>query len=211
MSEPLLQAVNLRCERGDRVLFQDLSFDILPGTLTRVEGPNGSGKTTLLRVLAGLNDNAEGQVLWGGKDRNANRESFLRNMLYIGHRPGIRPMLSPLENLQTLTAGRAECSTAMLRQALSGTGLESCGDVPCHRLSAGQQRRVALARLLVADEPLWILDEIFTAIDARGVEALERLLSRRVDEGGSIVVTTHHNLNASGMQSIPLGEGGHEL
>jgi heme exporter protein A len=211
MSEPLLQAVNLHCERDDRTLFRDLSFSILPGTLTRVEGPNGSGKTTLLRVLAGLNDNADGRVLWCGKNRSVSRESFLRNTLYIGHRPGIKPMLSPLENLKALTAGRVKCSEAALRQALNGTGLAGFENVPCRRLSAGQQRRVALARLLVADEPLWILDEIFTAIDAQGVEALERLLVQRVEEGGSIIVTTHHNLQVPGMQRISLGEGGHEL
>jgi len=205
MSEPLLQAVNLHCERDDRTLFRDLSFSILPGTLTRVEGPNGSGKTTLLRVLAGLNDNADGQVLWGGEDRRAQREAFLKNTLYIGHRPGIKAMLSPLENLQALTAGRSPCNDDALIQALRGTGLSGFEDVPCRRLSAGQQRRVALARLLVADEPLWILDEIFTAIDAQGVEALERLLISRVAEGGSVIVTTHHNLQLPDMQRIQLG------
>ncbi len=211
MSEPLLQAVNLHCERDDRTLFRDLSFSILPGTLTRVEGPNGSGKTTLLRVLAGLNDNAEGKILWRGKERSASRESFLRNILYIGHRPGIKPLLSPLENLKALTAGRAEFSEASLLQALRSTGLSGFEQVPCRRLSAGQQRRVALARLLIADEPLWILDEIFTAIDAQGVEALEQLLVQRVQEGGSIILTTHHNLKVPGMQRISLGEGGYEL
>jgi heme exporter protein A len=211
MSEPLLQAVNLHCERDDRTLFQDLSFSILPGTLTRVEGPNGSGKTTLLRVLAGLNDNADGQVLWRGKNRHENRESFLRDSLYMGHRAGIKSLLSPLENLRALTAGRADYSNDALAQALSGTGLAGFESVPCRRLSAGQQRRVALARLLLADEPLWILDEIFTAIDADGVEALERLLAQRVKEGGSIILTTHHPLQVPGMQRIGLGEGGHEL
>lgn len=211
MSEPLLQAVNLNCERDQRTLFRDLSFSILPGTLTRVEGPNGSGKTTLLRVLAGLNDNADGELFWCGKDFSASRESFLRNTLYIGHRPGIKTTLSPLENLQALTAGRLQCSESALRQALTGTGLAGFEEVPCRRLSAGQQRRVALARLLVADEPLWILDEIFTAIDAQGVDALERLLVQRVAEGGSIIVTTHHPLRVAGMQRIRLGEGEDEL
>ncbi|TGN41257.1 cytochrome c biogenesis heme-transporting ATPase CcmA [Marinobacter confluentis] len=210
MSEPLLQAVNLHCERDHRTLFRDLSFSILPATLTRVEGPNGSGKTTLLRVLAGLNDNADGQVLWHGEDRGASRESFLRNTLYIGHRPGIKAMLTPLENLQALTAGRGGCPDSALRQALAGTGLSGFEDIPCRRLSAGQQRRVALARLLVADEPLWILDEIFTAIDAQGVEALERLLVQRVAEGGSIILTTHHDLRVPGMERIRLGDSDHE-
>ena len=106
MSEPLLQAIDLECERDERLLFQNLSFSILPGTVTRVEGPNGTGKTTLLRILAGLNDAWSGQLLWCGEPRARQRESFLRNTLYIGHRPGIKPLLTPVENLKALMAGR---------------------------------------------------------------------------------------------------------
>lgn len=205
MSEPLLQAVNLQCERDDRMLFRDLSFSILPGTLVRVEGPNGSGKTTLLRILAGLNDSYSGGLFWLGEHRYANREEFLRNMLYLGHRPGIKPLLTPMENLRALMAGRRQVPDKVLWQALDGTGLGGFQDVPSRNLSAGQQRRVALARLLIADEPLWILDEIFTAIDIHGVAALERLLIERVDSGGAVVVTTHHDLNLPSMQRIALG------
>ncbi|MFL1453245.1 cytochrome c biogenesis heme-transporting ATPase CcmA [Marinobacter sp. GN3S48] len=205
MSEPLLQAVNLQCERDDRMLFRELSFSILPGTLTRVEGPNGSGKTTLLRILAGLNDGWSGDLLWLGQPRSRAREEFVRNMLYIGHRPGIKPLLTPMENLRALMAGRKKVSDSMLGQALAGTGLAGFEDVPCRRLSAGQQRRVALARLLIADEPLWILDEVFTAIDIDGVTALESLLVQRARDGGAIVVTTHHDLQLPSMQRITLG------
>ncbi|EON94012.1 cytochrome c biogenesis protein CcmA [Marinobacter lipolyticus SM19] len=207
MSEPLLQAVNLQCERDDRMLFRDLSFSILPGTLTRVEGPNGSGKTTLLRILAGLNDAWSGDLLWLGESRSYQRDEFVRNMLYIGHRPGIKPLLTPMENLRALMAGRKAVSDDLLRQALTGTGLAGFEDVPCRRLSAGQQRRVALARLLIADEPLWILDEVFTAIDIDGVAALETLLVQRARDGGAIVVTTHHDLQLPSMQRITLGAG----
>lgn len=207
MSEPLLQAVNLQCERDDRMLFRDLSFSILPGTLTRVEGPNGSGKTTLLRILAGLNDAWSGDLLWSGQPRSHQREEFVRNMLYIGHRPGIKPLLTPMENLRALMAGRKVVSDDLLGQALTGTGLAGFEDVPCRRLSAGQQRRVALARLLIADEPLWILDEVFTAIDIDGVAALETLLVQRARDGGAIVVTTHHDLQLPSMQRITLGAG----
>ncbi|WP_417530359.1 cytochrome c biogenesis heme-transporting ATPase CcmA [Marinobacter lipolyticus] len=207
MSEPLLQAVNLQCERDDRMLFRDLSFSILPGTLTRVEGPNGSGKTTLLRILAGLNDAWSGDLLWSGHPRSHRRDEFVRNMLYIGHRPGIKPLLTPMENLRALMAGRKAVSDDLLRQALTGTGLAGFEDVPCRRLSAGQQRRVALARLLIADEPLWILDEVFTAIDIDGVAALETLLVQRARDGGAIVVTTHHDLQLPSMQRITLGAG----
>jgi len=211
MSEPLLQAVNLECERAERLLFQNLSFSVMPGTVTRVEGPNGSGKTTLLRVLAGLNDAWSGELLWCGEPRAGQREAFLRNMLYLGHRPGIKPLLTPLENLRALMAGRRPLSDGALLQALAGTGLAGYEHVPCRNLSAGQQRRVALARLLLADEPLWLLDEVFTAIDAQGVEAIESLLLQRAAEGGAVLVTTHHDLQLPGMHRIVLGgESGHE-
>lgn len=193
------------------MLFRDLSFSILPGTLTRVEGPNGSGKTTLLRILAGLNDGWSGDLLWQGQPRCRAREEFVRNMLYIGHRPGIKPLLTPMENLRALMAGRKKVSEDVLGQALAGTGLVGFEDVPCRRLSAGQQRRVALARLLIADEPLWILDEVFTAIDIDGVAALESLLVQRARDGGAIVVTTHHDLQLPSMQRITLGGGSDDV
>lgn len=208
MSEPLLQAVNLQCERDKRILFRELSFSILPGTVTRVEGPNGSGKTTLLRILAGLNDAWTGGLNWCGASIAGQREAFLRNMLYLGHRPGIKPLLTPMENLRALMVGRRPVSDAALGQALEGTGLRGFENIPCRNLSAGQQRRVALARLLVADEPLWLLDEVFTAIDADGVKALEALLQQRAAEGGAVLVTTHHDLALPGMRRLILGAGG---
>ncbi|WBU42740.1 MULTISPECIES: cytochrome c biogenesis heme-transporting ATPase CcmA [Marinobacter] len=207
MSEPLLQAVDLECERDERLLFQNLSFSIVPGTLTRVEGPNGSGKTTLLRILAGLNDAWSGDILWCGQPRGHDCESFHRNTLYLGHRPGIKPLLTPMENLRALMAGRRPVNDEVLAQALAGTGLAGYEHVPCRNLSAGQQRRVALARLLIADEPLWLLDEVFTAIDADGVQAIETLLKQRAAEGGAILVTTHHDLQVEGMGRITLGGG----
>src|SRR5690606_25605781 len=120
MPEPLLQAVSLECERDSRLLFQNLSFSILPGTVTRVEGPN---------------DAWSGELHWCGKPRDQNRESYLRNMLYLGHRPGIKPLLTPLENLRALMAGRRPVSDEVLLQALTGTGLSGFEHVACRNLS----------------------------------------------------------------------------
>lgn len=212
MTEPLqhadylLRAEGLECERDGRTLFSDLSFSIVPGTLTRVEGPNGSGKTTLLRILAGLNDNWSGQVYWCGKPRQKQWDLVRRNLLYLGHRPGIKMLLTPLENLQALVAGRQEVSAAVLTQALEQVGLGPWTHVPCGQLSAGQKRRVALARLLFADEPVWLLDEAFTALDVDAVAAVERLLEDRVKQGGAVVMTTHHEPAMQGMRRIRLGD-----
>lgn len=205
MSEPLLQAVNLQCERDGRMLFRDLSFSVAAGTLTRIQGPNGTGKTTLLRILASLSDSYSGAILWRGQPRARRREEFLRNLLYIGHRPGIKPLLTPLENLRALMAGRRQTDDETLRKALQGTGLAGFEDVPARQLSAGQQRRVALARLLISEEPLWVLDEAFTAIDHAGVAAMEALLVQRARRGGAVVVTTHHDLQLPDMARITLG------
>lgn len=206
MTEPLLQAVDLECERGDRLLFRNLDFAIVPGTLTRVEGPNGSGKTTLLRILAGLNDSFSGQVLWRGRARDRQREVFARNTLYLGHRPGIKSLLTPMENLQALLAGRGRTPASDLVRALEGVGLGPWQAVPCQALSAGQKRRVALARLLLSDEPLWLLDEAFTALDVEAVRGLEALLAERVRAGGAVVLTTHHEPDLTAMRRIRLGE-----
>lgn len=213
MSEPLqsaslLEAMGLSCERDGRVLFQGLDFSIVPGSLTRVEGPNGSGKTTLLRILAGLHDGFDGQILWQGQPRNGDRESFLRNLLFMGHRPGVKPLLTPLENLRFLISGRQMSTDGELVEALARAGLAGFEEVPCQHLSAGQTRRVALARLLLSDEPLWILDEAFTAIDQQGVKGLEQLLINRADMGGAVILTTHHEPELPGMDRLRLGQGG---
>ncbi|GGY63860.1 cytochrome c biogenesis heme-transporting ATPase CcmA [Marinobacter zhanjiangensis] len=213
MTEPLqqadhlLKAQRLECERDGRTLFRDLSFSIVPGTLTRVEGPNGSGKTTLLRILAGLNDNWSGHIHWCGRPRHKQWDSVRRNTLYLGHRPGIKGVLTPMENLQALVAGRQAVSRDVLSRALVQVGLGPWQNVPCEHLSAGQKRRVALARLLFADEPLWLLDEAFTALDVEAVAAVERLLADRVRDGGAVVMTTHHQPALDDMQRILLGHG----
>lgn len=194
MSAPFLQAVDLACERNDRLLFENLDITIVPGSLTRVEGPNGAGKTTLLRILAGLNTNYEGKLLWCGEPLGSNREYLARNLLYIGHRNGIKPALTPFENLRLQMMAKHGFTDVKLESALAAVNLQDFAHTPCHSLSEGQRRRVALSRLHLSDESVWILDEVFTAIDHDGVGALEHLLQARADAGGAIVMTTHHPL-----------------
>ena len=207
MSEALLEAVDLSCERDDRILFQNLNFALRPGSLTRVEGANGAGKTTLLRMLCGLAPVQSGDLRWRGQPLAQVRDSFLRQTLYIGHRTGVKSLLTPLENLQSHLRPRRRVTDVQILAALGRVGLGGYEDVPCHSLSAGQQRRVALSRLLLSDEPLWILDEAFTAIDRHGVQTLESLLRQRAGQGGTILMTTHHEFDAPGLQRIQLIRG----
>ncbi|UFH51572.1 cytochrome c biogenesis heme-transporting ATPase CcmA [Pseudomonas sp. KNUC1026] len=178
-----LQARDLACERDGRLPFDALNLALAPGAMLRVCGPNGSGKSTLLRVLAGLMAPAQGEV-----ERSA-------PWLWLGHAAGINEHLSAEENLAWLSAlpGNAP-SRAALWQALAAVGLAGYEDVPCHTLSAGQKRRVALARLHLPSAPLWLLDEPFTALDAQAVGALEAHLVAHCEGGGAVVLTTHHAL-----------------
>ncbi|WP_447956201.1 cytochrome c biogenesis heme-transporting ATPase CcmA [Vreelandella sp. EE7] len=203
-----LQARKLACERDDRFLFKGLDVEINAGELLRVEGPNGSGKTTLLKILAGQLNDYEGTLYFNEKPLGQCRDDFLANLVYLGHAPGVKAGLTPLENLawyQALDGGPV--SEAACERALGDIGLAGFEDVPVGQLSAGQGRRVALARLNLTPRALWILDEPFTAIDREGVKALEQTLWAHADKGGSVVITTHHALaEQTRVRRITLGE-----
>ncbi|WP_163558042.1 cytochrome c biogenesis heme-transporting ATPase CcmA [Halomonas sp. NO4] len=205
-----LQARNLACERDDRWLFHGLDLDIRAGEIVRVEGPNGSGKTTLLKILSGQLADYEGELFWGDQPMRRAREAFLSSLLYLGHAPGVKAALTPLENLawyQAL-AGQSRDESSRLA-ALEAVGLAGFEDIPAGQLSAGQQRRVALARLSLIPRPLWVLDEPFTAIDRDGVSALEQRLVAHARRGGCVLVTTHHELTpCDELRRIRLGAGG---
>lgn len=189
-----LKVTDLYAERDDRSLFSGLSFEVKPGQFWQVEGPNGSGKTTLLRILAGLSDDYSGDISWCQQPVAAARLAYSQSMLYGGHLAAIKPSLTPAENLRWFFSLHQPLSESALQDALYRVGLRGYEDQPCHTLSAGQQRRVALARLELAQHPLWILDEPFTAIDLEGVAALEAQLLAHVRSGGAVIVTTHHRL-----------------
>lgn len=203
----VLSARQLFCERDDRVLFRALEFDLGQGEVLQVQGSNGSGKTTLLRIVCGLNDNFEGEISWQGRPVEEQREQFNAALLYMGHRVGVNKVLSPLENLRWSCGLRVEVDDLRIESALARIGLRGFEDSPCHTLSAGQQQRVSLARLLLTPAQLWVLDEPFTTLDASGMRDLEELLAQHVGNGGSVMVTTHHRLNVStGVRCLKLDD-----
>ncbi|QEW07603.1 cytochrome c biogenesis heme-transporting ATPase CcmA [Nitrincola iocasae] len=197
MADPLLQVVDLFCERDDRVLFDGLCFSVFPGEILQVEGQNGSGKTTLLRILSGLSRHYEGQILWRGEPVARQVDAFRRQLLYFGHQPGVKAILTAEENLRWYAALDPGIDLQQITPALDAVGLKGFEDIPCHMLSAGQNRRVNLARLYLSRAPLWILDEPFTAIDKKGVAAKEALLVEHAARGGTVMLTTHHELDLS--------------
>ncbi|MBC2658392.1 cytochrome c biogenesis heme-transporting ATPase CcmA [Pseudomonas sp. MSSRFD41] len=207
MTSPLLEAVALACERDWRMLFEHLELRLTAGDMVQISGPNGSGKTSLLRLLAGLMQPTSGQVLLNGQPLQAQRAELARNLLWIGHAAGIKDLLTAEENLSWLCALHQPARSEAIWQALAAVGLKGFEDVPCHTLSAGQQRRVALARLYLDSPPLWILDEPFTALDKQGVAQLEEHLAAHCERGGTVVLTTHHTLGRmpSGYRDIDLG------
>jgi heme exporter protein A len=180
---PLLSADQLSLERGGRELFSNLTFQINPGDLIQLAGDNGAGKTSLLRILAGLSRY--------GFDGTVQR---LSAQLFLGHLPAVKGLLTPRENLAWHVDGRDTCSDEDIEQALEKVGLYGYEDVPSHNLSAGQHRRVNLARLYLSQCPLWLLDEPFTAIDRSGVASLEALIVDKVNSGGAVILTSHQPL-----------------
>lgn len=194
VSDAYLETVDLACERDWRLLFEHLNISIKPSDMLQVSGPNGSGKTSLLRLMAGLMQPTAGEVLIKGANIQRQRQVLTSNLLWLGHAAGIKGLLTAEENLTWLSALHHSATRQQIWQALAAVGLAGFEDVPCHSLSAGQQRRVALARLYLDAPPLWILDEPFTALDKQAVTQLEQHLAQHCVNGGIVILTTHHAL-----------------
>lgn len=188
----MLEARELLCERDDRILFSELSFRVNAGEWVQITGSNGAGKTTLLRLLTGLARPDAGEVCWQGQPLHQVRDSYHQELLWIGHQPGIKTRLSALENLRFF---HHDGDTTQCLSALAQAGLAGYEDIPVNQLSAGQQRRVALARLWLTCARLWILDEPFTAIDVNGVDRLTQRMAQHTEQGGIVIFTTHQPLN----------------
>ena len=204
----MLEGRHLTSVRDGRTLFEDLNLQLEAGRVLQVEGANGAGKTTLLRILCGLTRPREGVVYWKGNDIQWHRASYHEDLLYIGHNPGIKPELTALENLRFFQAlGGHDGTAAALTEALDRVGLYGYEDTLVRALSAGQRRRVALARLWLSTAPLWVLDEPFTAIDRQGVRQLETRLAQHVQDGGLAIITSHQavSLDRCPVQRLELG------
>lgn len=190
----MLAAAKLYCERDERVLFSGLDFTLAEGQVLQVAGANGSGKTTLLRILCGLNPDYQGEILWQGKDVRQEADVWRAALFYLGHSPAINKTLTPMQNLRWFCALRGFGDDAAIVAALARMGLRGYEHIPCYQMSAGQQRRVSLARLQLGGARLWILDEPFTALDRHGVAELEQHIADFARRGGAVILTTHHQL-----------------
>jgi len=195
-----LRANALTCVRGERTLFTGLDLEVSAGEWLHVRGENGIGKTSLLRLLSGLTKPAAGEIFWNEQLISADPSEYYRNLLFLGHRDSLKEDLTALENLSIATAldGIVVTEDEILL-ALHRFGLRGREDLPVNCLSAGQKRRVLLARLLLRQAKLWILDEPFNALDVRAVEMLSELILEHIASGGMAIMTSH--------QEIPMPNG----
>ena len=196
----MLNVSGLACSRGDRRLFSDVGFKLAAGEWLHVQGENGTGKTTLLRALVGLSQPAAGEIRWRGQPIRGLGEDYRRDMLYLGHHGAVKEELTPLENLQLAAAldGRSLDDREAIA-TLRHFGLKGREELPVRFLSAGQKRRVLLARLVTRRALLWVLDEPFTALDVKAVAMLSALIEEHLAQGGMTILTSH--------QTMPMANG----
>ncbi len=199
----MLEARQLACLRGERIVFADLSFRVAAGEAVLLVGANGAGKSSLLRVLAGLLAPLEGALLWQGAEALADRAAHARRLRYIGHGDALKPALSAAENLRFY----ARLWGGQVAPALAALGLEALAELPARVLSSGQKRRLALARLALAapgTAPLWLLDEPTVGLDAASVARLGVLLEHHRAAGGMVLAATHLPLPLPGARELRL-------
>jgi len=194
MPSPLFAINNLSIERGERLLLNEFNVQISGGEIVQIAGPNGAGKTSLMRVIAGLLEPDTAVFSWQGKEVNS-ATAFSDEVLYLGHKAAVRDQLTPLENLQWFAQLQSQqvkpVNNTDLQEALVALGLSGYEQERCSSLSAGQKRRVGLARMAISSAPLWILDEPFTAVDVDGVKTLLGWIENFAGSGGSVFYTTH--------------------
>jgi heme exporter protein A len=202
----LLQTRDLSCMRNDRLLFEHLEIELEAGQMLVVEGPNGCGKTSLLRILTGLRLADGGEVLWRGESIDRLAGDYFEQVNYVGHHDGVKHELSCLENLR-LARAMGVPSQQDLDDVLDQVNLYAYGETEVGSLSAGQKRRLALARLLATDALLWILDEPFTSLDKASMALFSEVFEQHLQRQGVIVMTSHHDISlpAQSLQRLQMG------
>ncbi|MDX1506896.1 MAG: cytochrome c biogenesis heme-transporting ATPase CcmA [Woeseiaceae bacterium] len=188
-----LSAHGLTLIRGDRCLFTGVEFALESGQLLLLEGQNGSGKTSLLRALVGLLELEDGEVRWQGEPVAAVRPDYLESLVWMGHRVGFKADLTLVENLGYETSLRPQAAID-LNAVLERLALDRLRRLPIRSLSAGQQRRVALARMLLSGAELWLMDEPFTNLDRAGRQLVEDIVSEHLGTGGMCVLAAHQDV-----------------
>ena len=204
MMSAVLEVSGLACRRGGRRVFDNLSFALAGGELLALTGRNGSGKTTLLRALALLVPSLAGTIRWNGADVHDDRENWRARLAWLGHQDGLKGDLTVVENILVAQRLRGQpADVDSVASALSTFDLTALKDRAARTLSAGQRRRAALARVVAAKAPLWLLDEPLNALDAPAQKALNEGLARHLAEGGLAIAATHAPLD--GARTLELG------
>ncbi len=185
---------DLHLWRGERHLLRGVSCDLRDGELLQIVGANGIGKTSLLRCIAGLLPMETGEVLWNGLSIFKTRDDFNRSLAYLAHLNALKADLTPIENLRASVQLRHEVTQDQLESALARLHVLQCAALPVRSLSAGQKRRVALARVVLLDAPLWILDEPITNLDREGIAIVEQCIAEHLNRGGMVLTAAHQLL-----------------
>jgi heme exporter protein A len=200
-TQPQLEARAVHLWRGEKHLLRGVSFALYSGELLQVVGPNGVGKTSLLRSVAGLLPLEAGEIFWQGQQLPEGRDDFHRELAYLAHVNGLKTDLTALENLRYGVSIRRAVTTDELNETLRLLRIEACADLPVRALSAGQKRRVALARVMLTRAALWILDEPLTNRDKAGIALFEARIAEHINSGG-MVLTAAHQLLLQGQPGV---------
>jgi heme exporter protein A len=195
----------LACRRGERLVFAQLDFSLLAGGALILTGRNGSGKSSLLRLMAGLTPPEEGELVWDGVALAEDRAAHRARLHFIGHADALKPTLTVAETLAFWARMHGACAPAT--GALARFRLEGLAGLPCRLLSAGQRRRVALARLVASPAPLWLLDEPLTGLDEDAVADLHEAIAAHRQAGGRVALSTHAPLALADAATLRLGDG----
>jgi heme exporter protein A len=192
---PNLQAIHLSCCRQQKLLFQPISFTLAPKEILLIQGENGIGKSSLLRLLTGLSTASVGDLFWNHQPiATGTLNNYSQQFHYLGHHNGIKTGLSVKENLN-LSQHLALAANAELETCLTLLNLQQHANTKAAHLSAGQQRRLALAKLFILPKPLWILDEPLTALDQASQKIILQALKKHSEQGGMSIITSHHSLS----------------